>query len=213
AGGGTANGGQNFINLRALGNTRTLTLVDGRRFVPANPTNLIDTNLIPQGLVDRVDVVTGGASAAYGSDAVGGVVNFILNKRFVGLKADLQAGISQRGDNSEQKIALTYGGSFLDDRLHFVAAGEYYNNKGVNGDAREFRRTARNQLANPDGTPKLVQGTDLRTPFTTGGLVVIGQGGSDEANRQIMGIMFGPNGVPLPYDYGTISSDIGVTSG
>ncbi|MBO9581466.1 MAG: TonB-dependent receptor [Sphingobium sp.] len=213
AGGGTANGGQNFINLRALGNTRTLTLVDGRRFVPSNPTNLIDTNLIPQGLVDRVDVVTGGASAAYGSDAVGGVINFILNKRFVGLKAEVQFGISQRSDNAEKKFAITYGGSFLDDRLHLVAAGEYYKSDGVPGDAREFRRTAPNQLANPQGTPKLVRGTDLRTPFTTGGLVVIGQGGTTAANNQIKGIMFGANGVPTAYDYGTIASDIGLTSG
>ncbi len=212
-GGGTANGGQNFLNLRALGNSRTLTLVDGRRFVPSNPTNLIDVNLIPQGLVDRVDVVTGGASAAYGSDAVGGVVNFILNKRFVGFKADLQLGISQRGDSSESKAALTYGGSFLDNRLHIVAAGEYFKNDGVQGNAREFRRTAPNQLANPAGTPRLVRGTDLRTPFTPGGLVVVGQGGTAAANNQILGITFGPNGSPMPYDYGTIASDIGVTSG
>ncbi len=213
AGAGTANGGQNFLNLRALGNTRTLTLVDGRRFTPANPTNLIDTNLIPQGLVERVDVVTGGASAAYGSDAVGGVINFVLNKRFEGLKADAQVGISQRGDNAEQKFSLTYGTSLLNDRLHVVVAGEYYNNDGVDGNAREFRRTARNQLANPLGTPKLVQGNDLRTPFTTGGLVVVGQGGSAANNALIKGIMFGANGAPLPYDYGTIASDIGVTSG
>lgn len=212
-GGGTANGGQNFLNLRALGNTRTLTLVDGRRFVPSNPTNLIDVNLIPQGLVDRVDVVTGGASAAYGSDAVGGVVNFILNKRFVGFKADLQLGISQRGDNAEKKAALTYGGSFLDDRLHIVAAGEYFKSDGVQGNARNFRRTAPNQLANPAGTPRLVRGTDLRTPFTPGGLVVVGQGGTTAANNQILGIMFGPNGSPMAYDYGTISSDRGVNSG
>lgn len=213
AGAGTANGGQNFLNLRALGNTRTLTLVDGRRFTPSNPTNLIDTNLIPQGLVDRVDVVTGGASAAYGSDAVGGVINFILNKRFEGLKLDAQVGISQRGDNSEQKFGLTYGTSLLNNRLHVVVAGEYYNNDGVNGNARDFRRMARNQLANPAGTPKLVQGDDLRTPFTPGGLVVIGQGGTTANNFLVKGIMFGANGAPLPYDYGTIASDIGLTSG
>lgn len=213
AGGGTANGGQNFLNLRGLGNTRTLTLVDGRRFTPSNPTNLIDTNLIPQGLVDRVDVVTGGASAAYGSDAVGGVVNFILNKRFTGFAVEGQLGLSQRGDSEEVKVSATFGQSFAHDRLHLTAAAEYYNNEGVSGDAREFRRTARNQLANPGGLPRLVQGSDLRTPYTTGGLVVVGQGGSTTNNSLIRGIMFGSGGVPLPYDYGTLASDIGITSG
>ena len=82
AGGGTANGGQNFLNLRGLGASRTLTLLDGHRFISAGPTGQIDTNLLPQGLVSRVDVVTGGASAAYGSDAVSGVINFVLDKKY-----------------------------------------------------------------------------------------------------------------------------------
>lgn len=213
AGGGTRHGGQNFLDLRSLGNDRTLILLDGRRLTPTGPDNLIDTNLIPQGLVQRVDVVTGGASAAYGSDAVAGVVNFVLDTHFTGLKVDLTSGISQRGDNSEHKVSVTAGTSLLDDRLHVIAAGEYYDNDGVRGDARAFRRTARNQLANPDGLPKLIGGDDLRTPYTPGGLVVIGQGGSAAANKQILGTMFGPGGMPLPYDYGTIASDIGRTNG
>jgi hypothetical protein len=75
-----------------FGVTRTLTLLDGRRFTPSGPTGQVDVNLMPQGLVDRVDVVNGGASAAYGSDAVGGVVNFVLNKEFVGFKSDFLLG-------------------------------------------------------------------------------------------------------------------------
>ncbi|TPG40624.1 TonB-dependent receptor [Sphingomonas koreensis] len=213
AGGGTAHGGQNFLNLRALGDNRTLILMNGRRLTPTGPDNLTDTNLIPQGLVQRVDVVTGGASAAYGSDAVAGVVNFVLDTHFTGLKLDLSSGISQRGDNSEQKIAVTAGTSLLNDRLHIIAAGEYYHSDGVPGDARDFRRMALNQLANPDGTPKLIGGDDLRTPYTPGGMVVIGQGGTAAANGQILGIMFGAGGTPMPYDYGTIASDIGKTSG
>ena len=91
-GGGTGNSSANFLNLRGLGVTRTLTLLDGRRFTPSGPTGQIDANLIPQGLVSHVDVVNGGASAAYGSDAVGGVVNFVLNKEFTGFKSDVVAG-------------------------------------------------------------------------------------------------------------------------
>ena len=89
-GGGTGNSSANFLNLRGLGVTRTLTLLDGRRFTPSGPTGQIDANLIPQGLVNHVDVVNGGASAAYGSDAVGGVVNFVLNKEFTGFKSGPQ---------------------------------------------------------------------------------------------------------------------------
>jgi outer membrane receptor protein involved in Fe transport len=213
AGGGTANGGQNFLNLRGLGNTRTLTLLDGRRFTPSNPTNLVDTNLLPQGLVSRVDVVTGGASAAYGSDAVGGVINFILDTHFEGLKLDLQLGAAQHGGNEEQKAQLSYGVSLADDRLHIIAAAEYFNSQGLAGDEREFRRTAANQLQNPAGTPKLVRGTDLRTPYTVGGLVVIGAGGPTANNNLIRGIQFLPGGGTAAYNYGTISSDIGITSG
>jgi outer membrane receptor protein involved in Fe transport len=213
AGGGTANGGQNFLNLRGLGNTRTLTLLDGRRFTPSNPTNLVDTNLLPQGLVSRVDVVTGGASAAYGSDAVGGVINFILDTHFEGLKLDLQLGAAQHGGNEEQKAQLSYGVSLADDRLHIIAAAEYFNSQGLAGDEREFRRTAANQLQNPAGTPKLVRGTDLRTPYTVGGLVVIGAGGTTANNNLIRGIQFLPGGGTAPYNYGTIASDIGITSG
>jgi iron complex outermembrane recepter protein len=93
AGGGTRNGGVNTLNLRGLGSDRTLILLNGRRLTPIDPTNVVDTNLIPQGLVERVDVVTGGASAAYGSDAVAGVVNFILNTRLDGQKVSASSGI------------------------------------------------------------------------------------------------------------------------
>jgi iron complex outermembrane receptor protein len=214
AGGGTANGGQNFLNLRGLGNTRTLTLLDGHRFISAGPTGTIDTNLLPQGLVQRVEVVTGGASAAYGSDAVGGVINFILDKKYEGLKADASYGISQHNDGEEWKAQLTIGKAFMGGRGHFLASGEWYTNDGVNGDRRQFRRMASNLLANPSPVgPRLVTGNDLRTPYTQGSLIVIGAGGTAANNNAFRGIMFGPGGVPVPYDYGTISSDIGITNG
>jgi outer membrane cobalamin receptor len=81
--------GLSSFSLRGLGTIRTLTLLDGQRVVPANVTGVPDISLFPQLLVERVDVVTGGASASYGSDAVGGVVNFITNKKFEGFKANV----------------------------------------------------------------------------------------------------------------------------
>lgn len=206
AGGGTRAGGQNFLNLRGLGNSRSLILLDSRRFTPSGPDLLVDVNLFPQGLVQRVDVVTGGASAAYGSDAVAGVVNFILDKRYKGVKVDLTNGISQRGDNREIKISGTFGTSLLDNRLHIVGSAEYFDSKGVNGDKREFRRSAGNMITDPTRARFLVRADDVRTPFTTGGLVVTGTGGSTANNRQIFGTQFGAGGVPMPYDYGTLST-------
>ncbi len=212
-GGGTGNSSANFLNLRGLGVTRTLTLLDGRRFTPSGPTGQIDANLIPQGLVSHVDVVNGGASAAYGSDAVGGVVNFVLNKEFTGFKSDVVAGQSQKGDNQELKTAVTYGSDYLDGRGHFIFGGEWAISKGVNGDARDIRRREQNQIPDPTNTTKLVRAFDIRSPFTSGGLIVNGAGGTAANNALIRGIKFGPGGTQSPYDYGTLSTTIGTTNG
>ena len=212
-GGGTGNNSANFLNLRGLGVTRTLTLLDGRRFTPSGPTGQIDANLIPQGLVDRVDVVNGGASAAYGSDAVGGVVNFVLNKEFTGFKSDIVYGQAEAGDNREYKVAVTYGTDYLKGRGHFIFGGEYANNQGVNGDARDFRTSEPNQIPDPTNTSKVIRATDIRSPFTTGGLIINGAGGTAANNALIRGIMFGPGGVQQPYNYGTLSTTVGTTNG
>jgi outer membrane receptor protein involved in Fe transport len=212
-GGGTGNSSANFLNLRALGVTRTLTLLDGRRFTPSGPTGQVDANLIPQGLVDRVDVVNGGASAAYGSDAVGGVVNFVLNKEFTGFKSDVLWGQAQKGDNKEYKASLTYGTDYLKGRGHLVFNGEYAVSKGVNGDGRDLRRNETNQIPEPGNTTKVVRATDIRSPFTTGGHIINGAGGTAANNALIRGIKFGPGGTQSPYDYGKLSTTIGTTNG
>src|SRR5690606_27324077 len=94
---GTA--GTSSVNLRNLGTNRTLVLIDGQRSVGSTVTGLVDVNGIPQQLIERVEVVTGGASAAYGSDAVSGVVNFILDKKFTGFKSEASGGMTTYGDN------------------------------------------------------------------------------------------------------------------
>src|SRR5690349_1546542 len=117
-GGRTTAGPGNFLNLRNLGSNRTLILLDGERIAPSNVLGNVDVNLLPQALVSSVDVVTCGASAAYGSDAVAGVVNYILNDRFSGFKADVNAGISSRSDGGSGKVSLAWGRGFAGDRLH-----------------------------------------------------------------------------------------------
>lgn len=136
----------NILNLRGLGTPtanpkgplRTLILMDGVRVSPTTYIGTIDTNVIPNLLVQRVDVVTGGASAAWGSDAVAGVVNFVLDKKFTGLKGVAQAGISSRGDVGNQRLGAAYGTSFGDDRGHLLLSAEFYNNEGLKRNEREM---------------------------------------------------------------------------
>lgn len=130
----------NYLDIRALGAQRVLILMNGRRVPPTSSNGATDANLIPQMLIRRVDVVTGGASAAYGSDAVSGVVNFVLDDQFKGLKLNAQSGISTYGDNGSHKFAGAFGQSFLDDKLHVIASAEYYHSDGI-GD-RSSRETS-----------------------------------------------------------------------
>lgn len=129
--------GTNQADLRSLGSNRTLVLVDGMRVVPEAPANNTgvgvapDLNQIPSLMIDRLDVVTGGASAQWGSDAVGGVVNVILRKRYDGIKLTAQAGVSQYGDAGSQRIGAIGGLNVLDDRLHIVGALDYAKNDEV----------------------------------------------------------------------------------
>lgn len=124
------NGSANQLNLRNLGIQRTLVLVDGVRIPPTLFNGSVDVDLIPQMLVQRVDVVTGGVSAVYGSDAVAGVVNYILDKKFNGLKVDASSGISEYGDAAQIDIGAAYGTN-LGSRGHFEASYQYHDSKGI----------------------------------------------------------------------------------
>src|ERR1700736_4690920 len=123
--------GLSSFSLRNLGTIRTLTLLDGQRVTPANVTGVADVSQFPQLLMKRVDVVTGGASASYGSDAIGGVVNFVTDKKFVGLKANLEAGETTYQDDKNITAQAAWGSAFLNDRLHVELSGEYSKENGV----------------------------------------------------------------------------------
>ncbi len=129
SGGGNSSG--NFLNLRNFGQQRTLVLLDGMRLPPSNQGGSVDISLLPQTLVSRVDVVTAGASAVYGSDAVTGVVNFVLDKNFNGVKYNFNAGISKYGDAGRYKGEAAAGTDILGGRGHFEAAASYSETDGV----------------------------------------------------------------------------------
>ena len=124
----------NFLDLRGLGPNRTLILEDGRRVPATFYDGTVDTNTLPQMLVQRVEVVTGGASAVYGSDAVTGVVNFILDRHFDGFKAVAQAGISQHGDAGSFRLGIA-GGQDVADRGHVIWSLEVYSRDAITDQA------------------------------------------------------------------------------
>lgn len=163
----------------------------------------VDVNLLPAGLVQRVDVVTGGASAAYGSDAVAGVVNFVLDTKYEGLKGEVTSGISTEGDNAERRAVLTGGVALLDDRLHLIASGEYYKNEGILEGARNWARRGSNLINGPTGGPALISAQDVRVIGTYGGLITSGSGGSAAQNAAFRGLQFGPGGSVSRYDFGS----------
>ena len=133
-----ASAGQATLNLRGLGASRNLVLLDGRRMQPAGATMAIDVNTLPAILVDNVEIISGGASAVYGSDAMSGVVNFKLRRNFTGIQIDAQSNISSRGDGATQDVSLLAGTDFAGGRGHLMIAGEYYNREGVYARDRKF---------------------------------------------------------------------------
>ncbi len=175
-----ASAGISAVNLRSLGASRTLVLVDGQRSVASSATGLVDINTIPQALVERVEVVTGGASAAYGSDAVGGVINFILKKDFTGLQLNADYGETTYGDGENYNFTATAGALLLDKRLHIMANFQYFKQEHIDFVDRKWNETGYNLIDNPDftatnGAPRFIvrSGTGPQL-FTPGGLVVTG---------------------------------------
>lgn len=189
----TTNPGLATVNLRNLGADRTLVLIDGRRSVAGVPgTAQVDLSMIPTPFVERVDVLTGGASAVYGSDAVAGVVNFIYKKKFEGLLLNAQAGISERGDDRQMALNATYGHNFADGRGNFMIYGGYVNEGAVDARGRSFSRkdytslgTIQRVAGNSDSN--LTAAQNIFTPFYNpsnvgpGGVFVIGS----QTNRVI----------------------------
>ncbi len=195
--------GANYADLRGLGAIRTLVLVDGQRFVPqvatALDSNQVDLNQIPAIMIERTDVVTGGASAAWGSDAVSGVVNIILKKDFTGFQAEISGGESTYGDNRSLRVAALGGLQFAGNRGHFEVAIDFAGNNGVGGPlTRPWGRLNMANIANPtpaNGLPvNLIVPNSQYSTVAPGGII---------NNTALKGTTFGPGGVPMPFTYGS----------
>lgn len=205
-GNSSQNNGAHVLNLRNVGNTRTLVLFDGRRLPPTSPIGEVNVDIVPSMLLQRVDVVTGGASAVYGSDAVAGVVNFITNRSFNGYKVDAHIGTSELNDGQEIRIGGAWGTPLFDGRGHFEASYEYYDNDGAfNKLNRGWGRNVWTiQGAGTAANPyRLARNTRLSS---TSFLGVIRSGPlADKVFRQ--------NGFLTPFVHGTPTGGNGVESG
>jgi outer membrane receptor protein involved in Fe transport len=115
------------ISLRGLGPNRSLVLTNGKRTVPINALMVTDVNSIPSALVQRVETITGGASAVYGADAIGGVTNFILRDNFQGIQIDSQYGATETGDGAETRLSAVFGANSSDGKGNIALGAEYYN--------------------------------------------------------------------------------------
>ena len=227
---GSFNVGAQIVNLRGLGVTRNLVLVDGRRFAPTTREGSVDLNFIPSTLVSRVEVVTGGASAAYGSDALAGVVNVILDTRLEGLKAQLDYGIAEEGDGENLHAGIGFGTAFAGGAGHFVIGGEYSDQKKVGNcftrDWCQVGAVVVNPLfATNNGLPQYVRSdNNAGFFFNPSGVVsrvnnaATGAGslpvGNAIANSLGTGaVTFSPTGAVLPYKAGSPASGLSQVGG
>jgi len=203
--------GVSSLNLRGLGANRTLVLLDGHRTPASASTGEIDVNTIPQQLVKRVDVVTGGASADYGSDAVGGVVNFILDKDYTGLKGSMQYGETYNALRPNYKANLTYGGDFLGGKAHLLVSGEWTQIQGIYDYNPKWNQQGYFRVQNPaysatNGQPfYLIQKGIGSSQVAPGGLVLnsVTTGGANSS--LLRGTYFGVNGAVNNLAYGTVT--------
>lgn len=188
--------GSSYLNLRGVGPQRTLVLIDGRRHVPTTATGQVDISVVPTSLVGRIETVTGGASAAYGSDAVSGVVN-VITRHLDGFEVGAQYGISEHGDSKEHRITGAFGRSLLNDRLRISVAGELTKNSGVaDHRSRKWASVQSYLIPNVSGSgPAELIATDVHSAITSeNGLINAGP---------LRGIEFLPGGGYRNFTYGT----------
>jgi outer membrane receptor protein involved in Fe transport len=208
--GNTQTNGQSTLNLRGMGSARTLVLLDGARLGPTNVVGSVDINIIPKELIQSVDVVTGGASASYGSDAVAGVVNFVLNTHFKGLKLNASKGITTYGDNPNTSLSAAFGTS-LGDNFRIVASGDYFKSEGIayglNGRGWMDHPSAGYPNPDPNGVATIM-GHDVRVANASYGGLITGisgcpSGSAGAACSALKGMEFVGDGTLQPFDYGT----------
>lgn len=199
---GGGNPASSELNLRNLSPQRTLVLFDNQRVPPGNAIGIVDVDVIPQMLIQRVDVVTGGASAVYGSDAIAGVVNYVTDKNFNGIKAEASVGTSDRSDDTSWKVGFAGGTRVLNDKGHIEASYNHYTDDGLpHRNSRDYYRYSllgsvpgSTSAAGTAANPYAVFNNVTTNNASFGGLIT---------NGPLKGYNFTTNGVLSPFVHGT----------
>jgi iron complex outermembrane receptor protein len=171
-----SSGGSNSVNLRGIGSNRTLTLLNGRRIVGGQQTGTVDISILPTALIERLEVVTGGASAAYGSDAISGVTNFILDTDFEGFRGNVQSGRTSRKDHESFQVEVAVG-TQVGENGHLIASFDYYDVDALYGlQNRAWGQAGWALVTGPSGTtPRRYYAQDVHSAvITTGGSIASG---------------------------------------
>ena len=182
------------VDLRGLGSNRTLVLIDGTRAIPTTGGGTVDINSIPAALIERVEVLTGGASAIYGSDAVAGVVNFILKDDFEGVVIDSGYEVTEEGDSDLWSTNITIGGNFADGRGNAVLNFNYTDRKELFQGDRDFSFFAQFDDTDANGNPILINGGSSGVPDTS-----IFAAGFSGFSPDSSGIIFNQDGSIRPF--------------
>ena len=190
------------VDLRGLGSNRTLVLINGTRAVPTTQGGSVDINNIPTALIERVEVLTGGASAVYGSDAVAGVVNFVLKDDFEGVAFNVMTEQTEEGDAELTSIDLTIGGNIADGRGNVVINAQYTDREDLFQGDRSFANFAQFDDTDANGNPILINGGSSGVPGTA-----IFAGGLLGFSPDSAGIVFGQDGTARPFVTGGDNND------
>lgn len=189
--------GSSFLNLRGIGHNRTLVLLDGRRVAPSNRLGTPDIAMLPQSIIANVEIVTGGASAAYGSDAVSGVVNYVLDKDFSGIKGHSQYGFTERSDNERTEWSFTAGRD-IGERAHALLSLERFEAAAVESyEGRDWFQNQGTVDVNGSGQPRVVARDVRSRMYTAGGLIRLPGSALDMTH-------FTTGGVPEKFVDGTL---------
>jgi outer membrane receptor protein involved in Fe transport len=189
-------------DLRGLNPERTLVLVNGRRFTPADARGLTDLSSIPDSLVDRIEIITGGASAVYGSDAIAGAINFILKDDFEGMEAQYYFGETDKGDATTHKWDLTVGGNFADGRGNAVVSGSYTDRGNIFFADRDYSAISLFESGGglvPGGSGNIPGTALFLNTATLAGLNGLPFDPASACPGTIGGIRFGEGGEVLPF--------------
>ncbi|MCW8878679.1 MAG: TonB-dependent receptor, partial [Kangiellaceae bacterium] len=216
--------GMEFANLRGLGTNRTLVLVDGKRHVPGSAQSAaVDLGMIPAAIVERIEVISGAASAIYGSDAVTGVINIILKKEFQGTHIKVQSGTTYENDGDTKNLSLTWGDNFLNNEMNLTLNLDYSEEEEISMSARGYANRDPGFRPNPlntgpdDGIPDTVFAQDVRfQALSEEGLIYVPNGDYLFGNLPITMVssvigppIFADDPFGLGYDTYTIDRDDG----